>query len=246
MSVRTMARVWEYSQHSGTHLLMMLAIADFADDDGNAYPAVATLARKCRMKDRNARYLLLELSASRELTVVRNAGPKGANLYKITLPLQHVAPLQGIAPLQHIAATPAMDCRPPLQHIAPEPSLNHQEPSESEQARLSPKAGGKRKGNSAITLAAFLENCKAKGELAVPEDDPIFAYADEVGISVEMIEAAWREFKAYWRSNGKRKIDWRDTFRNAVRNNRARLWFMREGEVATWTTVGEQARRAAA
>lgn len=85
-----------------------------------------------------------------------------------------------------------------------------------------------------------------KGEQAIPVDDPIFAYASEVGISVEMIEAAWREFKAYWRSNGKRKIDWRETFRNSVRQNRAKLWFMREGEVASWTTVGEQARRAAA
>ena len=40
MSVRTMARVWEFSSHAGTDLLMLLALADFADDDGNAYPAV--------------------------------------------------------------------------------------------------------------------------------------------------------------------------------------------------------------
>ena len=33
MSVRTMARVWELSTHGGTELLMLLAIADFADDD---------------------------------------------------------------------------------------------------------------------------------------------------------------------------------------------------------------------
>ncbi len=245
MSVRTMARVWEYSQHSGTHLLMMLAIADFADDDGNAYPAVATLARKCRMKDRNARYLLLELSASRELTVVRNAGPKGANLYKITLPLQHVAPLQGIAPLQHVAATPAMDCRPPLQHVAPEPSMNHQEPSESEQARLLSTAKAKRRG-SKTTLSEFLEACKSNGEQAIPEDDPIFAYADKAGISGEMLVACWNEFKAAYLPSRKQQADWRAHYRNAVRRNWYKLWFIREGEVAAWTTVGEQARRAAA
>lgn len=138
MSVRTLARVWEYSRHSGTHLLMMLAIADFADDDGNAYPAVGTLATKCRMKERNARYLLQELTASGELAVKRNAGPKGANRYRIILPppLQHIAPLQQSAPLQPVAATPAMDCRQPLQHIAPEPSLNRQEPSFSNSEEL--------------------------------------------------------------------------------------------------------------
>jgi hypothetical protein len=128
MSVRTLARVWELSRHSGTHLLMMLAIADFADDDGNAYPAVSTLATKCRMKARNARYLLQELTASGELAVIRNAGPKGANRYKINIPLHSIAPLQQSAPLHSIAATPAMDCRPPLHSIAPEPSLNRQEP----------------------------------------------------------------------------------------------------------------------
>jgi len=133
-----MARVWELSRHSGTHLLMMLAIADFADDDGNAYPAVATLATKCRMKERNARYLLQELAASGELAVKRNKGPMGVNRYRIVLPppLQHIAPLQPSAPLQPIAATPAMDCRQPLQRIAPEPSLNHQEPSVSNSDEL--------------------------------------------------------------------------------------------------------------
>lgn len=61
MSVRTLSRVWDFSQHSGTHLLMMLAIADFADDDGRAYPAVPTLAKKCRMSSRNANLILAVL-----------------------------------------------------------------------------------------------------------------------------------------------------------------------------------------
>ena len=49
-----MARVWDKSRHAGSELLMLLAIADFADDDGKAYPAVSTLATKCRMTGRNA------------------------------------------------------------------------------------------------------------------------------------------------------------------------------------------------
>ena len=80
MSVRTMARVWEMSQQSGSHLLMLLAIADFSDDDGNAYPAVQTLAQKCRMKPRNANVILASLRASGELEVRQNEGPRGTNL----------------------------------------------------------------------------------------------------------------------------------------------------------------------
>lgn len=127
-----MARVWESSRHSGSDLLMLLAIADFADDDGNAYPAVSTLAAKCRMKPRNCRYLLRSLEESGELSVVVNAGPYGANLYRINLDalgMQSFAGVQSLAGVQHSAATPAKDCRKPLQRIAAKPSVNHQEPS---------------------------------------------------------------------------------------------------------------------
>ncbi|UCV15520.1 helix-turn-helix domain-containing protein [Quatrionicoccus australiensis] len=132
MSVRTMARVWESSQHAGSDLLMLLAIADFSDDDGNAYPAVATLAAKCRMKERNCRYILRTLEGSGELSIKSNAGPHGSNLYRVNLTrlgLQHSAGVQSFAGLQHSAATPAKDCRQPLQHSAANPSVNHQEPS---------------------------------------------------------------------------------------------------------------------
>ena len=129
MSVRTMARVWELSRHGGTELLMLLAIADFADDDGNAYPAVGTLATKCRMKTRNVNYILRTLQESGELRLSVGGGPRGTNRYRITLPpLQSVAPLQGTAPLQPIAPPPAIQRRLPLQPIADKPSLNHQEP----------------------------------------------------------------------------------------------------------------------
>jgi hypothetical protein len=108
---------------------MLLAIADFADDDGNAYPAVARLATKCRMKIRNANYILAALQGSGELQVRKNAGPKGTNRYRITVRgLQGSAEVQGNAGMQGSAAIPATDCPKPLQHVADKPSLNHQEP----------------------------------------------------------------------------------------------------------------------
>ena len=138
MSVRTMARVWEKSRQSGSHLLMLLAIADFSDDDGNAYPAVQTLAQKCRMKPRNANVILAALRASGELEVRQNEGPRGTNLYRIVpdaQPLQGITGVQGNAGLQRLAPTPAKACSKPLQGIADEPSVNHQEPSSSREAK---------------------------------------------------------------------------------------------------------------
>lgn len=134
-----MATVWEKSQHSGTGLLMLLAIADFADDEGQAFPSVATLARKCRMKERNAQYILSELIESGELAILRGNGPRGCNLYKInirSLGVQQSAPVQSTAPLQQSAhppcntvhLTPATEC---TQTII-ETSVNHQGPLRGE------------------------------------------------------------------------------------------------------------------
>lgn len=246
MSVRTMARVWEFSKNKGNDLLMLLAIADFADDDGNAYPSVPTLATKCRMKSRNASTILAALRASGELEVRLNEGPRGANMYRITLPLQPLqirAGVQKRAGVQDSASPPAETCAKPLHVSAYEPSMNHQEPSDGSHARSSSKKTAKQ---SKTTLRLFIDSCKTKGEKTIPDDDPIFDYAEKVGLSDEMLLVCWKEFCAAYLQNQKEQADWRAHFRNAVRRNWYKLWFFREGEPAVWTTSGEQARRAAA
>ncbi len=135
-----MAKVWEVSRHSGTQLLMLLAIADFADDDGIAWPSVATLAKKCRVKPRNASLLLAALRASGELEVLPSAGPQGVNRYRITCmePLQKSAPpLHSTTPPQPLQpatsppcsglqSTPVAGCITPLQPATDKPSMNRQ------------------------------------------------------------------------------------------------------------------------
>jgi hypothetical protein len=133
MSVRCISQVLEKSQHAGTELLMLVVLADYSDDDGNSYPAVASLARKCRMGVRNVRYILNALQRSGELRVIASAGPKACNRYRIVLsalgvaePLKPLAPLQRTAPLQPTSVTPATHFPKPLQPIASNPSLNRQ------------------------------------------------------------------------------------------------------------------------
>jgi hypothetical protein len=130
MSVRTMAKVWERSRHAGSELLMLLAIADFADDDGKAYPAVTTLADKCRMTSRNANLILASLRRSGELVVRQNEGPKGTNLYQI---VHAPTPEAGFTPeerftLKPASPTPEAGFLKPLKPASDEPSVNHQEP----------------------------------------------------------------------------------------------------------------------
>lgn len=102
---------------------------------------------------------------------------------------------------------------------------------------------GKKQG---VTLTTFIATCNADGVKAIPDGDPIFEYAGKVGIDHEMLAAAWSEFKAVYLPTSKTQRDWRAHFRNAVRRNWFKLWFLKDGEPAGWTTAGEQARRAAA
>jgi hypothetical protein len=135
MSVRVISEVLDKSVHAGSELLMLVVLADYSDDQGNSYPSVASLARKCRTKPRNANYILKALQESSELKVLRNDGPKGTNRYRIMLTQLGTAnPLQRSAPLHHSAPTPALECAKPLHHSADEPSLNRQEPSCSKSA----------------------------------------------------------------------------------------------------------------
>lgn len=81
MSIYVTSLVWKFSKSDGSTLLTALAIADFCDDDGRAFPAVATLATKARISKRSAQYAIQQLRDLDELRVEVGSGPKGCNTY---------------------------------------------------------------------------------------------------------------------------------------------------------------------
>ena len=85
MSVKVMSMVWEYSQAKGGDLIILLAIADHADDEGKAFPGEDRLAKKGRMTDRNVRHCLQGLQAMGELTVAVGRGRGHPNHYQINI-----------------------------------------------------------------------------------------------------------------------------------------------------------------
>ena len=112
-----------------------------------------------------------------------------------------------------------------------------------------PKGAKPDRKSSAVSLKAWLEAVRDRGEKPVPEDDPVFAYAGKVGIPAEFLALAWRQFRHRYLEQhpAKRYTDWRRVFRNAVEGNWLKLWFLDpvSGQYGL-TTVGEQAKRAQA
>ncbi len=67
MSIKVMSAVWDKAQVSNTKLLLLLAIADFANEDGEAWPSVDTLANKTRQTGRAVLDMLQELERAGEI-----------------------------------------------------------------------------------------------------------------------------------------------------------------------------------
>jgi len=101
-----------------------------------------------------------------------------------------------------------------------------------------------RQKKSQVIITQFLESCKAEDVKPLKADSPVYVYAESVGITDEMVNVCWQEFKARNVASGKQYTDWRLAFANCVRGNWLKLWWMKEGEPVGWTSLGEQARRA--
>lgn len=103
--------------------------------------------------------------------------------------------------------------------------------------------GVERRARPEITMAEFIAACKAAGEMAVPADDSIYAYAERAAIPDQFLELAWLEFRERHLDNPAKKYrDWRAAFRNSVRDNWFRLWRYADGQCVL-TVSGEQASR---
>ena len=100
MSIHAMSHVWATSTQTGGNLLLLLALADYANDRGECWPSVDTLARKARVTDRHARRILRELVDAGELEIRTGAGRNGVNVYRLRGQTEKDT-LQSLCPLCH-------------------------------------------------------------------------------------------------------------------------------------------------
>lgn len=84
MSVRWISAVWSHSPYRGEHLLLHLALADFANDEGTCFPSVPTLARKARCSVQWARRCMRTMIADGTLEIVEQGLGRGnVNRYRL-------------------------------------------------------------------------------------------------------------------------------------------------------------------
>lgn len=84
MSIKYMNAVWNNSKQTGTRLLVLLAIADHANDEGIAWPGMSSLAKKARLKNRlSVLRAIQSICIDGELEVIEHGGISRTNKYKL-------------------------------------------------------------------------------------------------------------------------------------------------------------------
>jgi len=77
MSVHVSSRVWLECRQQGDRLLLMLALADFCNDEGICWPSQATLAHRVRCTERGVQKMIDCLISEGEITLLQKGGGRG-------------------------------------------------------------------------------------------------------------------------------------------------------------------------
>lgn len=212
MSLRCMLAVLDHSQAKHDARLVLIAIADYARDDGtNAYPSVATLAKKANISIRSARNALRQLEDSGEIetTPSDGGGKERTNIYRVILPglnpESEPTPRQNLPPAK---SAPGKIRSLPRQNLPPTPAKSAADPVTDPETMIQVRSRAKK---------------PKRQETAYPED---------FGITTEMqrwfdsrpelanldIDKATEQWANSMQAKGYTYADWRMAWRNGMLN----------------------------
>ena len=87
MSIKWMTKVWSDSPYNGTRLILHLALADMAHDDGRFFASQTHLAKKARCTTHYVREVINEFIAGGWIVIVTKGNSRGkATVYQLLIP----------------------------------------------------------------------------------------------------------------------------------------------------------------
>jgi DNA-binding transcriptional ArsR family regulator len=86
MSIRLMTQLWDNAdpELSGSRLVIMLCLADHANDDGECWPSIERIAKRARLHRQNVMVHLRELETAGYITVTRIEGRHNSYIIRAT------------------------------------------------------------------------------------------------------------------------------------------------------------------
>jgi len=210
MSIKIMSMIWDDGPAKQSERFVLLALADYANDQGECWPSIAGIARKTCLTERGVQKILRRLSDDGWLLIEVGTGRKNCNIYTVKTP-NDVHPEQS-SPPNLSAETPNLSAENPEQG-SPEPSLTINKPSVSRgdivHQHLIAWAGGsavrsfieyRRKMRKPLTETAAMRQAEQLKKIfqAGGDTDDALGMAEEKG---------WRSVQADWYFNAKGKRD---------------------------------------
>lgn len=251
MAIEVMTWVWSHSQSRHGARLVLLAVADYMNSGHSwAWPSMAELADKTRLKERAIQVAIADLAKLGELEVERGGGPKGCNRYRV---LMTTTPAENAPPQK---MHPAEDAPPQESRGAESEQVNVQDPAEN--APLADSAGVQ------ISTSDPAENAPGTVKEPKPKNPPTGDSSartharripDDFEVTPDMAEWARKNvpvliaagrgmaetdrFIDHWHSAGganARKRDWVAAWRNWMREAEDRL-VARQGNAQNGSSV---------
>lgn len=99
MSNFALTWVWKHSRARGTQRLVLLSIADQANDDGEAWPSVGSLSQRCLVAERQVQRAVVALIESGELVREErftSVGRQTSSLYRVSMGRVTLTPPSGV------------------------------------------------------------------------------------------------------------------------------------------------------
>ena len=211
MSIELMTEAWRADLPTGRKLVL-LSLCDNANDQGECYPSIATIARRCGMSERAVQGHLAELANAQILTREDRIGR--STVFRIH-PRRICTPAES-APPQNLHPSPAESAPPPAESAPPtpaesapitiiEPSLNPKGTVKAAQKR-SEMVGQIFKIDDVdpLVLQDFVALRKAhKAPLTATAVSDMRTQAAKAGLTLQQVmqeccARGWRGFKAEW------------------------------------------------
>lgn len=123
-----MSLVWERAPYTAGSLLVLLALADWANDEGFCWPSIPKIAGKTRLERRSIQYIIRKLQSDGMLHIEEGRGRKHQHQYTINVQNLRLLPnlVKGeIDDVENVQSTTqkAQSATEKVQSVAPDPSV---------------------------------------------------------------------------------------------------------------------------
>lgn len=230
-------------------LRVLVALFSFRGKNTNTvYPRRQAIAERTGMHLANISSATSALERLGWLTKEGKGGHSKATRYTITVPetvAQSATVAEQATVAQSATGTLAQSAtRLPVADWARGKELKSEQTKGKDAPALPTILSAIKKKSSKVSFSIWAERAKSAGEKLIDGYQPLWRYAEKVGIPQDFIDIAWIKFRSRYSDDptysSKCYIDWRRHFLNSVEGNWLKLWFFKDGAIQL-TTVGQQA-----